>query len=97
MFEKEFHRPKATRDQDPMEQLLKRNLDRSDMPYLLTALEWGDDNHSEKIIRHINTGNWKSFLARVNKAGAWTIFAHLARSENRKQKDLTKMAISDER
>ena len=87
VFSQEFLRPKPNRDRDPLEQFLKGNLDHPEMPYLLTALEWGDDDHSEKIIRHINTDNWRDFIANVNKANTRAIFAHLARLENRKQKN----------
>ena len=89
-FKDEYRQAKPPKPADPLEAFLRSNIEHPDMPYLLTALKWGDQLHIDKAMRSINAANWKSYLASANKADTRGIFAYLARSEGRKQKGLTK-------
>ena len=50
VFASDYRHPKVSRDNDPLKRFLRKNVDHHEIPYLLTALEWGDDKHTEQII-----------------------------------------------
>ena len=92
-FKNEYRPTKPPKPSDPLEAFLRTNIDHPEIPYLLTALKWGDQLHIDKAMRSINASNWKSYLASINRADTRGIFAYLARSEGRKQKGLTKQDL----
>ena len=66
-FKPEYRDVAPQKDVDPMERFLTQNLRHPEMPYLLTALEWGDDEHTRKCISHISSDNWKRFLTQTKR------------------------------
>ena len=77
VFGPEIRITQPKRDRDPLERFLLANLEHPEVPYLLTALQWGDDAHVETAMGHINSDNWKRYVANISRVDAKAIFEFL--------------------
>ena len=69
------------KETDPFSHFLLMRIRYPEKDALLAALEWGDEQRSERYMCRVSADGWRTNLKGVNKGDARAFFAYLARSE----------------